>query len=79
MENGIIETPIEPKTGLKNDPFIDKRMLRFAIKYNDINNYIEKNGKDIINDFIKKVSKQILEKEMTKIFLIDNIYIHLIF
>ena len=77
LENGIIETPIEPNIGLKNDPFIIIRMLRFAIKYKfriekDINDYIQKNGKDILDEFCTKVSKQRLEKEMTKIFLIDN-------
>ena len=77
LEQGIINTPVEPEVAILNDSFIALRMLRFAIKYkfrisDNINNYLDKNRDVIINNFYTKVSKERIEKEMSKIFLMDN-------
>ena len=77
LENGIIETPIKPEITFTDDPLRILRMLRFAIKYkfrigNDINNYIEKNKEDIINNFYKNISRERIEKELFKIFNMEN-------
>ena len=77
LENGIIETPIEPNIALRDDPYIPLRMLRFAIKYkfkiaNDINNYLEKNPEGIIEFFYNKVAKERMEKELLKILNLEN-------
>ena len=77
LENGIINTPVEPEVAILNDSFITLRMLRFAIKYkfrisDNINNYIENNKDVIINNFYKKVSRERMEKELHKIFQLEN-------
>lgn len=77
LENGIIATPINPEITFGDDPLRILRMLRFAIKYkfrigNDINNYIEKNKEEIINNFYKNISKERIEKELFKIFNMNN-------
>ena len=77
LEKGIIETPIKPEITFKDDPLRILRMLRFAIKYkfrigNNINDYIEKNKEEIINNFYKNISKERIEKELFKIFNMNN-------
>ena len=77
LEQGIINTPVNPDVAILNDSFIILRMLRFAIKFkfkihDEINNYLEKNRDIIIQNFYKKVSKERIEKDMSKIFLMDN-------
>ena len=77
LEKGVINTPVEPEVAILNDSFITLRMLRFAIKYkfrinDNINNYLEQNNKIILDNFYKKVSRERIEKELTKIFLLDN-------
>jgi len=77
LENGIINTPVEPEVAILNDSFITLRMLRFAIKYkfrisDNINNYLKNNKDVIINNFYKKVSRERMEKELHKIFQLEN-------
>ena len=77
LEQGIINTPVNSDVAILNDSFIALRMLRFAIKFkfkihDTINNYLEKNRDLIIHNFYKKVSKERIEKEMSKIFLMEN-------
>ena len=77
LEKGIIETPIKPEITFTDDPLRILRMLRFAIKYkfrigNNINNYIEKNKEEIIHNFYKNISKERIEKELFKIFSMNN-------
>ena len=77
LENGIINTPVEPEVAILNDSFIILRMLRFAIKYkfrisDNINNYLENNKDIILNNFYKKVSRERIGKELFKIFQLEN-------
>ena len=77
LEKGIIETPIKPEITFTDDTLRILRMLRFAIKFkfriaNDINDYIEKNKDEIINTFYKNISRERIEKELYKIFNMDN-------
>ena len=77
LEKGIIETPIKPEITFRDDPLRILRMLRFAIKYkfrigNNINDYIEKNKEEIVYNFYKNISKERIEKELFKIFNMDN-------
>ena len=77
LEQGIINTPVDSDVAILNDSFIILRMLRFAIKFkfridDTINNYLEKNRDIIIKNFYTKVSKERIEKEMSKIFQMDN-------
>ena len=77
LENGIIETPIDAEITFKDDPLRILRMIRFAIKYKfrigyNINNYIEKNKDNIIKNFYENISKERIEKELYKIFNMDN-------
>ena len=77
LEKGIIETPIKPEITFTDDALRILRMLRFAIKNkfrigNDINNYIEKNKDEIVNTFYKNISRERIEKELYKIFSMDN-------
>lgn len=77
LEKGIIATPIKPEITFTDDPLRILRMLRFAIKFkfriaNDINNYIEKNHEEIVNNFYKNISRERIEKELFKIFNMNN-------
>ena len=77
LQNGIIETPIDAEITFKDDPLRILRMLRFAIKYKfrigyNINNYIEKNKDNIIKNFYENISKERIEKELYKIFNMNN-------
>ena len=77
LQNGIIETPIDAEITFKDDPLRILRMLRFAIKYKfrigyNINNYIGKNKENIIKNFYENISKERIEKELYKIFNMNN-------
>ena len=77
LENGIIETPIDAEITFRDDPLRILRMLRFAIKYKfrigfNINNYIEKNKEEIIKNFYDNISKERIEKELYKVFNMNN-------
>jgi len=77
LENGIIETPIDAEITFKDDPLRILRMLRFAIKYKfrigfNINNYIEKDKDNIIKNFYENISRERIEKELYKIFNMNN-------
>ena len=77
LENGIIETPIDAEITFRDDPLRILRMLRFAIKYKfrigfNINNYIEKNKEEIVKNFYDNISKERIEKELYKVFNMNN-------
>ena len=77
LENGIIETPIDAEITFRDDPLRILRMLRFAIKYKfrigfNINNYIEKNKEEIVKNFYDNISKERIEKELYKVFIMNN-------
>ena len=77
LENGIIETPIDAEITFKDDPLRILRMLRFAIKYRfrigfNINNYIEKDKENITKNFYENISRERIEKELYKIFNMNN-------
>ena len=77
LENGIIETPIDAEITFRDDPVRILRMLRFAIKYKfrigfNINNYIEKNKEEIVKNFYDNISKERIEKELYKVFNMNN-------
>ena len=77
LENGIIETPIDAEITFRDDPLRILRMLRFSIKYKfrigfNINNYIEKNKEEIIKNFYDNISKERIEKELYKVFNMNN-------
>ena len=77
LENGIIETPIDAEITFRDDPLRILRMLRFAIKYKfrigfNINKYIEKNKEEIIKNFYDNISKERIEKELYKVFNMNN-------
>ena len=77
LENGIIETPIDAEITFRDDPLRILRMLRFAIKYKfrigfNINNYIEKNKEEIVKNFYDNISKERIEKELYKVFDMNN-------
>ena len=77
LENGIIETPIDAEITFRDDPLRILRMLRFAIKYKfrigfNINNYIDKNKEEIVKNFYDNISKERIEKELYKVFNMNN-------
>ena len=77
LENGVIETPIEPEITFKFDPLRILRMLRFAIKYkfsiaDDINNCIEKNKEEYLKQYYDNISSERIEKELYKILNMKN-------
>ena len=77
LENGIIETPIDAEITFRDDPLRILRMLRFAIKYKfrigfNINKYIEKNKEEIVKNFYDNISKERIEKELYKVFNMNN-------
>ncbi len=86
LENGIIQTPIQPYLTFKDDPLRILRMIRFAIKYqflihDDINSCILKYNDEYKNAFINSISNERVQKELSYILKLkySNAGIYLIY